>query len=236
MRLTEKDYLQMQLESYNSKASKWSLDRRSPVVGSYDRHNAWEEYETYLFKNIDTTNMIALDYGSGPGRNLVKFAPRFSRIDGVDISPVNKAKAIINCTANNIKNFNYYVCDGKSIPIYDIQYDMVFSVICLQHICAHSIRFSIMKDVYRVLSNDGYFCFQMGYDGGRIERKGKYVPYHKNYYDAKATNGKCDVTISDPKELEEDLLKIGFSQVEHDIRPPVPGDSHLNAIFVRAKK
>ena len=92
----KKDYLKMQNDYYDEYASKWSLSFRDPVVGSYDAHNDWSDYDEYLFKDFDTTGMIALDYGCGPGRNLVKFNSRFERIDGVDISDVNLEKAKTN--------------------------------------------------------------------------------------------------------------------------------------------
>ena len=66
-------YLNMQLSHYNQRANDWSIDNRNPVVGSYQEHNDFKDYDTYLFDGIDTSNLKALDYGSGPGRNLIRF-------------------------------------------------------------------------------------------------------------------------------------------------------------------
>ena len=67
------NYLAMQKYYYNQDAARWSIFNRDPVVGSYDAHNSFDDYDKFLFKDIDTTNMVALEYGCGPGRNLIKF-------------------------------------------------------------------------------------------------------------------------------------------------------------------
>ena len=225
------NYLKMQKDFYEQEASKWSLENRDPVVGSYDAHNAWEDYDNYLFKDFDTTDLIALEYGCGPGRNLVRFSNRFKRIDGVDISNNNLLKARENLNANSIEG-GLWLCDGKSIPLISHTYDVVFSVICLQHICCHDIRFSIMKEVYRALKDDGYFCFQMGFGG----RGGTVAGYYDNYTEATETNGGWDVAVTDEQNLKDDLEKIGFKNYKSDIRPTGPGDTHANWIFVQVQK
>ena len=82
-------YLAMQFKHYEGEANRWSLENRNPVVGGYDKHNNWSDYDEFLFKNFDTKNLVALDYGTGPGRNIIKFNHRFKRIDGVDIGKKN---------------------------------------------------------------------------------------------------------------------------------------------------
>ena len=247
----ESDYLAMQRRFYEDCASHWSLDHPNPVVGSYEAHNAWADYDTYLFKGFETRGLVALEYGAGPGRNIIRFWDRFWRIDGVDIAKRNIQKARINLENAGIRDSRLYVCDGKSIPVEDAVYDVVFSVICMQHICCHSIRYKILQDIYRVLKPGGRLCFQMGY-GGRIKSdpaKNKNTPYrwipaHKfktvAYFDnathAKETNGLHDVTIQNPAEPEADLLEIGFKDFGFDLRPTGPGDTHNQWIFMQAMK
>jgi len=243
--MSEKNYLAMQKRYYEKDAEQWSLKNKNPVVGNYHNHNKWVDYDNYLFKDFDTKGLIALDYGTGPGRNIIKFNDRFERIDGVDIGKTNIENARVNLTDANIHDSNLYVCDGKTIPTEDESYDVVFSVICFQHICCHSIRYEILEEAYRVLKNGGKLCFQMGY-GGRMDdsRVYKYIPknqlkvcsYYDNITDAHATNGRYDVTITDENELKTDLEKIGFTNFIFDIRPTGPGDSHKNWIFVQVNK
>jgi ubiquinone/menaquinone biosynthesis C-methylase UbiE len=235
MSKNKNDYLAMQNSYYDEYASQWSLDFRDPVVGSYDAHNNWPDYDAVLFKDFDTNGLVALEYGCGPGRNLVKFSNRFARIDGVDISDINIDKAKINLEHNGISGSNLYVTSGDNLSmIEDNTYDVVFAVICFQHICSHEIRFSILKDIYRVLKPGGKLCFQMGYGGKEgIPTAG----YFDDVFDAASTNGHADVSITDESDIQKDLTeKIGYINYKSDIRETGPGDNHRNWIWVQVEK
>ncbi|NBW15353.1 MAG: class I SAM-dependent methyltransferase [Caulobacteraceae bacterium] len=227
-------YLNMQKNVYNEYANSWSLQNRDYVVGTYDDHNNWPDYDVFLFKGLETKNLNALEYGCGPGRNIVKFNDKFSRIDGVDISEICIEKAKENLNNSEIKNSNLYVCDGKSIPINDEIYDILFSVICLQHIACYSIRFNIFKEAFRVLKKNGYFCFQLGFGG---KDSGNTADYYSDMTDVTETNGGFDVGFDNENFLIDDLInKIGFKNYKSDIRPTGPGDGHKNWIWVQVQK
>jgi ubiquinone/menaquinone biosynthesis C-methylase UbiE len=233
--MSEEQYLEMARRQYEADADRWSLQNRNPVVGSYDAHNEWADYDTVLFKGIDTNDKVALEYGCGPGRNIIRFRDRFARIDGVDIATNNLEKARVNLEHNGIAIPNLMLCDGKSIPALDETYDVVFSVICLQHIACYDIRLSIFKNIHRVLKTNGSFCFQMGY-GGKPEGSTT-AEYWENAFDAKGTNSAHDVAVRDVAHLENDLLTIcGFKTFTFDIRPTGPGDNHRQWIWVRVQK
>ena len=98
----EHKYSLMQQIEYEANAKKSSYINKSirdSVVGSFEKQNSWKDYDKYLMKYINKNykNKIALDFGTGPGRNIVKYNKKFKRIDGVDIS------------AENINNANKYL-------------------------------------------------------------------------------------------------------------------------------
>lgn len=224
----------MQNAHYEEYAKAWSLSFRDPVVGSYDAHNKWPDYDTYLFKDFDTSGLVALEYGCGPARNLIKFQDRFARVDGIDIAQTNLDKAKINLDDAGVKDYNLYLTSGDNLSeVASESYDVVFAVICFQHICVHEIRYSILKDIYRVLKPGGYLCFQMGYGG----KEG--IPtadYFDNVYEATTTNGHADVSIMNEKDIESDLTKLGYRNYKSDIRETGPGDNHRNWIWIQVQK
>jgi ubiquinone/menaquinone biosynthesis C-methylase UbiE len=225
-------YLNMQKSFYNNESNSWDIHNPDPVVGSYHEHNAWTDYDVYLFKDFETLNLKALEYGCGPGRNIIRFSSRFKEIDGTDISEGCIEKAKNNLELNNIKNSEVFVCDGQSIPSSDENYDVVFSVICLQHIASHSIRMNIMKDIYRVLKPEGFFCFQVGFGEKSLPTSN----YYADDFDASSTNGAYDFELRDEDFIKNDLEKIGFKNYKSDIRPTGPGDFHSNWIWVQVQK
>lgn len=226
-------YTQMQLNQYNAEASQWSEQNRDKVVGSFDLHNQWNDYKI-LFERIENTkDKLAIDFGCGPGRNLVRYNNTFKRLDGVDISPINIEKAKLYCFRNGIINNNLYVNNGIDLQIIESeQYDVVMSTITLQHICVHDIRKSLFKEFHRVLKSGGILTAQMGYGSPSPQT----VEYYENYYDADGTNRICDVCIESYKQLEDDLLGIGFTDFQYKITPVGPGDFHPNWIFFSVVK
>ena len=203
----ENKYTKMQLEFYNEEASRWSELNREPVVGSFDAHNDWQGYDN-LFINIDNPNdKIALDFGCGPGRNLVKYKGLFNRFDGVDMSPINIDKAKQYTFRNGITNRKLYVNNGIDLDVIsNEQYDVVFSTICLQHICVYDIRKSYFKEFHRVLKDGGMVTIQMGFGANSPQTVG----YYENYYDATGTNRRCDVCIESAEQLEKDLYGLSI--------------------------
>jgi len=225
----------MQKNAYNNEAGSWSLDNMNAVVGSFMAHNYWGEYE-YLFKDIENQeNLKVLDFGCGPGRNIVKYNLRFKQIDGVDIANTCLEKARIWLEYNNINptSTNLYLCNGVDLSgIDDLQYDIVMSTITFQHICIYDIRFNYLKEFYRVLKSGGYVTIQMGYG----ENSPDTVDYYDNYYDAPGTNRGCDTNVISPEQVEQDLIKIGFTNFKYTICSTGPGDYHPNWIFFNAQK
>ena len=105
------------------KVIKWiflSKDKKNDfVVGSYDEQNKWEDYDKYLMKYVDKSfqEKIALDFGCGPGRNIIKYDKWFKQIDGCDISRNNLDNAKQNLTYHKIPLPGLYITNGNDLGI-----------------------------------------------------------------------------------------------------------------------
>ena len=189
----------MQQRAYDADAKNWTLKRRDPVVGSFDAHNRWEDYETFLFTDVITTadsrplnQLEMLDFGCGPGRNIVKFNNLFKRIDGVDICTTNLRNAELWIAANHARPGNLIKNNGVDLRgIHDNSYEVIMSTICFQHISVYDIRKKYLNEFLRVLRPGGTLTMQMGYGGKTAESGALTVPYRSNELDIKGTNGFC---------------------------------------------
>jgi SAM-dependent methyltransferase len=234
------DYMRMQKRYYLRNARNSTVEPGNlvddKVVGSWQKHDDWEDYELFLMRYVPkNSKLIALDFGCGPGRNIRKWSSWFARIDGADISKTNIANAKVfleNQLAPGKEPLFFETSGvdcGKAASNY---YDFVFSTICLQHICSHTIRFQILSDIYRILKPGGRISIQMGFGSPSPMTVG----YFEDNYGAPSTNRKCDTEVSDPSQPSGDFKKIGFENFEHWIRPVGPGDLHPNWIYITATK
>lgn len=230
----DNQYSVMQRVQQDDEASKWSMEYKDYIAGPFEAHNLWPDSQLFLFQGLDTKpNSRALDFGCGFGRCISLYRNVFSIIDGVDISSIGLEKAKEFLSNEGITNNQLYLSNGtdlRNIP--SDYYDVVYSIICLQHICVHDIRLSLMKEFFRVLKSGGCFTAQMGYG----KNHPKSVDYYDNCWEANGTNGSMDCRIEDVNQLESDLKTIGFENFEYWLRPVGPADIHEQWIFFRAYK
>lgn len=233
-------YLTMEKRHYAALVARSSYDTEAfttsnqdeLVVGTYALHETFA-YEQWLIGGLRRLpGAVAIDYGCGPGRMLIRLAPFFARVDGVDISPELIEVAARRC-ANLPAPPRLYVTPGDSLPAdTHAVYDFAFSVICLQHICVHSIRARILQGLFDALKPGGVLSFQMGYGPGHANM----VDYESDYVEAAATNGVNDVGVLHPSDLAGDLARVGFTRLAFALTPTGPGDRHGAWIFARAVK
>jgi ubiquinone/menaquinone biosynthesis C-methylase UbiE len=234
------DYMRMQRKYYIRNARKSAVAPGNliddHVVGSWRQHDEWTDYETFLMKYVHPADeYVALDFGCGPGRNIRRWSNWFKRIDGADISKVNiaNARVFLQDQVSDAKSPNLFVTNGADCgDAPSNSYDFVFSTVCLQHICSHSVRFAILTDLYRVLKPGGRISIQMGFGSPSPMTVG----YFEDNFSAEATNRSCDTEISDVSEPKSDFDKIGFQNFESWIRPVGPGDIHPSWVYMTATK
>ena len=206
------------------------------VVGYWQDHDSWRDNETYLMKYVPENPIwIALDFGCGPGRNILGWTERFARIDGADISKQNLKNARIFLAGQlaDSKNPKLFVTDGTNCGDTESgAYDFIFSTICLQHIASHAVRYSILKDMFRILKPNGRISLQMGYESISPTTVG----YFDNDFSTSSTNGGRDTNVSTYEEPKNDLEKIGFTNFEYWIRDTPQQGNHAKWIFFTATK
>jgi len=206
-------------------------------------HNDNPDYWDILLADVRSNpeaweDKKALDFGCGCGRNvenLLKLA-EFERVDGIDISETNIefCKGYIQDLGHMFNGRSaFHASNGVDVkPLLDDEYDFIMSTIVLQHICVHSIRYSIMSDLFRTLKPGGVFSFQMNYGPAHNTAVG----YREDFFEAKGTNSMCDTRVDKPEELITDLSKIGFKNITHEIRPSYSSDATDEWIYVRCEK
>ena len=90
-------------------------DTSELVVGSYVHHEA-VDYERWLLAGVSTRpGALALEYGCGPGRMMLRLAPRFARVDGIDMSQEVLDVAKRRC-ASLTSAPRLLLTDGKTVP------------------------------------------------------------------------------------------------------------------------
>lgn len=264
----QKKYRDMQRKYYDEQSE-------NMLKFNHGGHCKNPDYATTLLQSchddISWKDAKIFEFGCGCGRNilwLLDHARWCQEVSGCDISANNIAntRELLepegwwrggSIVPLNPPHTELYVSSGMdcgSAP--SNHYDMVFSTIVLQHICVHSIRYSIMEDVHRILVPGGLFSFQMGFDGelestpppypSRVGLVHTHEPcgvkvdaqalYHEDNTDAIATNSSADVRITDPQEVIADLEKIGFKDVTHKITNAWQDDAHRYWIWFQARR
>ena len=230
------DFSLMQEKWYDFIAQQWSLENKDPVVGNFSGHNQYP-YDKYLFEDLRTEKMDALDFGCGPGRNIVRYSDFFKRIDGVDVSQgcLEKAKKYLKSEGLKKEDHMLYKCNGYDLEnIKSNNYDIVFSTIAMQHIPVYDIRFNYLKEFYRVLKAGGFISIQMGF--GEKKDNNASVEYYANFWECDKTNGVMDTAVGDPDYIKEDLCKIGFKNFSYVVRNDWVPSGWKEIIFFRAQK
>lgn len=241
--ITEEDkntYLKMQSDRYEERAAIAIVHKdkiiNECVVGTYELQEQFP-YDANILKTFDkdTKDSVILEYGCGPGRNLKRLASRFKTVIGVDIGKGNLENARKLLTLNNLNNFELYHTTGDNIPLEDNYVDIVFAVICFQHICSYTIRSMILDDMVKVLKPGGTLVIQMGFN--KDWKPDNYVDYYTDkLLGVKDTNGFCDACVENENQIMEDFTKRGLLSVTTWLTNGVNDPNHPQWIWCSGKK
>ncbi len=102
----------------------------------------------------------ALDFGCGVGRLTRALAGHFGDCYGVDISESMVERA---CALNHAySNCHFAVNVSENLRLFaDSTFDMIYSVIVLQHVPNRAVITSYIREFVRVLKADGLLVFQL---------------------------------------------------------------------------
>lgn len=105
-----------------------------------------------ILRRYLNSQMIALDFGCGPGYLSREVAGYCKKVFGVDISC-----GIIRCAIelNNLDNIFYYKSNGKSLSMLDnSSVDLIYSFAVIQHL-SEELFIGVLREFFRVLRPQG---------------------------------------------------------------------------------
>ncbi|MEQ8927488.1 MAG: class I SAM-dependent methyltransferase, partial [Fulvivirga sp.] len=141
------------------------------------RNDQYYNYEKYMPTHSFDDKRI-LDYGCGPGHDLVGFGvnSKPKELIGIDVSPVSLSEAGHRINLHNI-NAELILLDENenNLPFEDHSFDYVHSSGVLHHV---QDPVSVLKEIKRVLKIDGKIRMMLyNYDSIWLHL---YVAYHRN--------------------------------------------------------
>lgn len=233
------EYLTMQRDQYDFRASHAEITageiQNDCVVGHYKEQETFS-YDQNIFKYwehpLEDTRI--LEYGCGPGRNLLRLAPKCKLVAGADISNINLVNAKQFLMLNGIKNFILYLTQGNQIPEEDDTFDFIFEVICLQHICSHFIRANILSEMSRVVKSGGMMVVQFGFNE---KVPSHYVSYFEDrLVGVRDTNGFCDCCVTSSNQIINSMTDLGFIDLKVWFTETVADENHDSWIWCSGVK
>lgn len=114
-----------------------------------------------------------LDFGCGNGAQTVLFANLNCNIDALDIDSHELAVFDEYIRNNQITNITTHLYDGGQIPFPSNHFDIVLSYEVLEHVKNQS---STLKEIYRILKDDGELIITVPNKGWVFETHGAYLP------------------------------------------------------------
>lgn len=129
--------------------------------------------ESFVLPNFAPAN--ALDFGCGTGRLLLPLAKRIPQVVGMDISESMLEEANKNCLEHQVHNASLYKSDDHLSALNGLKFDLVHTVIVLQHIPVKRVR-EIFKHLLDALNAKGVGVIQITYGEAKFEESYGEIP------------------------------------------------------------
>jgi SAM-dependent methyltransferase len=192
--------------------------------GNHVEHT-WLEDERPLFGGVTLpAAATALEYGCGHGRRLLRFAPRFARLDGLEASPGDAEVARRRCAAAGLPS-RIWVTPPAALPdgvhgAYDLVYS--FRDLDLANVANQSgaTQRDLFDSVFQLLKPGGLLTLQIAWGGTA----------------AAPTAEGPDGNAWWPVSLGSALRDVGFHHVACAVTPAASGERCVAWIAVRATK
>lgn len=133
---------------------------REAFFASGERHVGHLLGELEPLFSMPLTSVRALDFGCGPGRNLVPLARRCASVTGVDVAPGMLAEAARVCDRAAVENVTLLEADAFWEA--STSYDLVHSVLVFQHVAPRR-GYRLLDGLVRRLAPGGVGAVQLVY-------------------------------------------------------------------------
>lgn len=122
---------------------------------------------------VDLEAKTILDFGCGNGAQTIEYASLKSEIIALDINETNLSILEQYNADYNITNIKPTLYDGSTIPLKDKSVDLVMSYEVLEHVGDEDVA---MKEIHRVLKDDGEIVFSVPNKWWIFETHGAHLP------------------------------------------------------------
>ena len=196
------EYAQLQRQYYDSRIV--TEQDAKTLVGCYNEgantmpsiaQFVLDEYRQRQYKKPQRA-LNLLDFGCGVGRIMEAFKHLgIQCVDGVDIS-----QKMLTFAGQNpaLKDSRFYLTSGSDCGAAPQgHYDLVTSLFCLQHICHHDNRMSILRSMRECLSDEGMVAIEMQFfpTCSSDNIPGNHAAWSENKVSS-VTNSEADVWIT----------------------------------------
>jgi len=137
------DYIRNSEITWNAIAKSFDVTRRKP----------WKQCIDFI--NTLPTNAVVIDIGCGNGRHLIPCASRCKKTIGVDISRELLGIVQKKLVENNLNNTSLLHSNIVYLPLKDDTVDAVLYIASLHNIKGRDKRIQSLKEIKRILKNDG---------------------------------------------------------------------------------